>query len=254
MVCPKKNISTEALVRYVYDFVESHIGDSGYKQTLYFDYTNLSKEQFDSMKRELMGNLAMYRTWKNLVAKVDASLSNSSANVRTLVIRIEIGYGMSEGNIDWYNKVNEIADMAMSKTKDPAGQIAEYMIWLSKNSYYEASVWGAYTSRGIYLDGRGVCAGYASAFKDFCDAVGIPATIVDASKGNHAFNSVYLDGEWYFIDTTGGGLHDWEDQIKANPSYYVKTHTKQTHYKEYYDEQQLRFIQNLVENTYKKSK
>lgn len=249
-VCPQKNPSVQKVVESVAKFVEGHLGDTGCHTSMSFQYYNLSDKEFEKKKSLVMEYLSMYRSFRNLEALVDAGVSASdpAKSEHTISVRIEIGYGMMEGNSDWYNKVNELADMAQDASDNPAGQIAEYMIWLSENTYYEGALWGAFSSEPVYLSGRGVCAHYAAAFKDFCDASGIPATIVDASV--HAFNSVYLGGKWYLIDTTGGYLGDEKENIRNNPFGYVTSFTSPSHYEGKYSKKYLKIAQDITLQSY----
>lgn len=199
---------------------------------------------YEPLKWDVIADRNGYLT---LMTKVS---SDSGKSEHAISVRIEIGYGMMEGNSDWYNKVNELVDMAQNASDNPAGQIAEYLIWLSENTYYEGALWGGFSSSPVYLSGRGVCANYAAAFKDFCDASGIPATIVNASAANHAFNSVYLDGKWYLIDTTGGYLRGSKDDIRSNPFTYVTNFTSPSHYEGKYSKKYLKIVQDIALQLY----
>ena len=70
--------------------------------------------------------------------------------------------------------------------------------------------------RGFYLEGaildhRAVCEGISKAFTCMCNIEGIPCVQVSGYRTNnpggpgHAWNKVYLDGDWYHIDPTGDG-------------------------------------------------
>lgn len=85
----------------------------------------------------------------------------------------------------------------------------------------------AHDSYGALIDGKAVCEGYARAFKLLCDKMGIPALVmvgeadfglaprklfgadlvIDNMNLNHAWNIVYIDGEWYHFDST------WNDNL-----------------------------------------
>ena len=70
---------------------------------------------------------------------------------------------------------------------------------------------------GILVDGTAVCNGYAQAFDLMANAVGLYAVIVTGSDsagvtgGSHAWNRVYVSGEWKTVDTT------WDDNDAAKP-------------------------------------
>lgn len=69
-----------------------------------------------------------------------------------------------------------------------------------------------------------VCDGYALAYEYLLQQCGINATVVagvggdDESSGNHAWNEVQLDGDWYETDATWDDFGGLEDSAKAQPS------------------------------------
>lgn len=69
------------------------------------------------------------------------------------------------------------------------------------------------------LDGKGLCVAYARAFEYLCQRSGIDCIMVtgdgysDNSWGGHAWNKIYLDGDWYVIDTC------WDDTTYNTPRY-----------------------------------
>ena len=72
----------------------------------------------------------------------------------------------------------------------------------------------SYSPRGVLINKKAVCEGYAAAFKAFMDELSIPCKLVSgkaSSNGdftgrvNHAWNRVEVGGVWYQIDVT------WDD-------------------------------------------
>lgn len=63
--------------------------------------------------------------------------------------------------------------------------------------------------------GYGVCSDYAELFRNMCIRAGIPCEYVSgkdkASGINHAWNAVYIDGQWLYVDCT------WDDPISKKP-------------------------------------
>lgn len=57
-------------------------------------------------------------------------------------------------------------------------------------------------ARGVMLHGKAVCSGYAKAFKEFMDQLGIDCKIVRSDMMNHAWNQVRLNDGWYWLDVT----------------------------------------------------
>jgi len=90
--------------------------------------------------------------------------------------------------------------------------------WLTLNNRYNTEAPAAedkdsnrlpYTPVSALTDADDpVCEGYAGAFKLLCDELNIPCLFVvgysygSSGWGNHAWNQVLLDGQWYAVDTT----------------------------------------------------
>ncbi len=69
------------------------------------------------------------------------------------------------------------------------------------------------TAYGALVEGEAVCAGYADAYRQLLNAVGIEAATISGIANNgvsmeaHAWSMVWLDGKCYFTDVT------WDDPI-----------------------------------------
>lgn len=63
----------------------------------------------------------------------------------------------------------------------------------------------SFTAYGILINGVGVCSGYADAFKLLADEAGLDAIVVTGYLEGilpHAWNRVYIDGQWHTVDVT----------------------------------------------------
>ena len=70
----------------------------------------------------------------------------------------------------------------------------------------------SYKAYGALVNHRATCSGYAKAFDLLAKSCGLSTTIVTGTARNssgieapHAWNQIYLDGDWYNVDVT------WED-------------------------------------------
>ena len=72
----------------------------------------------------------------------------------------------------------------------------------------------SYTAEGALLKGTAVCSGYASAYQLLMQRAGIPCEYVSGyATGNHAWNVVEIDGQWYHVDAT------WDDPVPDREGY-----------------------------------
>ncbi len=89
-------------------------------------------------------------------------------------------------------------------------RVTEYDDSLTKSSAYDA------------LQGSVMCNGYALLFYRLCAEAGITAAMIPGQAGEgrdadaHAWNSVYLDGKWYFVDPTWDDPTDSGDYTAAS--------------------------------------
>lgn len=84
---------------------------------------------------------------------------------------------------------------------DTDREMVDYFLsWLHDNVVYR--YYTGWTNDPYYalVRKKTVCGGYANAFKDLCNAVGIPAIVPVNEKANHAWSQVYVDGKWYTAD------------------------------------------------------
>ena len=77
---------------------------------------------------------------------------------------------------------------------------------LSNDSFFINDSYKAY---GALVNHKAVCSGYAKAFDLMAKMCGLSATVVTgeainsaSQNGAHAWNQIYLDGEWYNVDVT----------------------------------------------------
>jgi hypothetical protein len=114
------------------------------------------------------------------------------------------------------NKLMEIANAAKKYSSDVYGQVEYINRYLMENvSYTEGdldSKQGQTTYEAIML-GNAVCGGYTSAVQDLCFFLGIPSIIL--MNNNHAWNCVYVEGQWKMLDVT------WNDEAGNEKAYFL---------------------------------
>lgn len=89
--------------------------------------------------------------------------------------------------------------------------IHDYII--DNTAYVKDSV-NEQNSYGCLIDKKAVCNGYAKAYKYLCNSVGLKCEIIVSET--HAWNAVYLDDAWYYVDTT------WDDTQSSKYKYFLR--------------------------------
>ena len=77
-------------------------------------------------------------------------------------------------------------------------------------------------SYGALVDGKVVCEGYTRAFQLLCSKMDIPCVSVNGTAenaaaggdGNHIWNAVQLDDEWYYVDVTWNDFQPNSDEYQ----------------------------------------
>lgn len=104
-------------------------------------------------------------------------------------------------------QAERIAAYARDAGSDPLSRIhAVQKYFVSRVTYHESEVRDPFLfyPAGALLYGKAVCLGISHAFKIVMDLLGIPAITVrgEVEGESHAWNMVYYDGKWRFLDMT----------------------------------------------------
>ena len=127
--------------------------------------------------------------------------------------------GLSESDMSFYNGLKECLDAAYQYGTPYEQELAVHD-WIVLNCAYDYDnylrgtiPWDSYRPTGVFVHGTAVCQGYAESFQLCMGILGIPCIMVTgtANGGDHAWNAVQLDGDWYMVDTT------WDDPVPDEP-------------------------------------
>ena len=122
--------------------------------------------------------------------------------------------GLSEDDRAIYDAAKAVLEEVLHDGMSPFETEATLYDWVVQKIDYgwkhadvlEETPRVAYTPYGGLVDRMAVCLGYASSFQLLMEMAGMECITVvgasHASTGDHAWNMVRLDGEWYCVDAT----------------------------------------------------
>ena len=155
------------------------------------------------------------------------------SNVKLCEIDAEELYAVSTGDTSFlneselkaYEKLLAITEELDLEGKSDIDKIIAIHDYLVLNTAYDSQF--AFVPDSHYVEGTlnnnlAVCSGYASAFRLFLALQGITCEYVWSDSGNHGWNLVQLDGEWYHVDVT------WDDPVPDVEGRVVYTHFMMT--------------------------
>ena len=123
-------------------------------------------------------------------------------------------------------KVEEKAKKILDKiTGTDEKVIRKIYNWCTKHIKYDETLAKKHTRDlyGALIEKECVCEGYAEAFKYLCDEAGLYCINVQR-EGEHMWNYVQLDGQWYSVDTTGGQVNTKIFLLEGKESLEIEDH------------------------------
>ncbi len=157
----------------------------------FFDELSLVKKKFGnfftewSRHNKLMMSVTSYSGGEYFSANFNLYLNGSEKDK----------YGK-----DYDDKLLSLVRQAQQECDSNMEMAQFFLKWLDENATY--LILTGYTNDPRYALNVGltVCGGYANAFKDLCNAAGIPAIVPVNMEANHAWSQVYVNGTWYTAD------------------------------------------------------
>lgn len=125
-------------------------------------------------------------------------------------------YSFSSGDAQVDKKVRSIIKKKIKPNMTTAQQVKAIHDYIVLNCQYDYKNYlngtipiASYSPRGVLINKKAVCQGYAETFKLFMDALNIPCKFVRGATngGGHGWNMVQINNKWYHIDVT------WDDPV-----------------------------------------
>lgn len=174
-----------------------------------YDYIGTGKEYFPlqfgngSYKVSVLENISgtSYRVLQS--KKMNVSLNSENAV-----------FLQSIQNVNWNSEMEAIrlADDLTDECSTPEDKLEALYKYVTENIDYDYSKINQLDKQYVpeventYTAKKGICYDYSALFASMLRSQGIPAKLVkgysDNVDGYHAWNEVYLDGEWITVDTT----------------------------------------------------
>lgn len=107
-------------------------------------------------------------------------------------------------NVDVYkaleNPYNACINAGLINGISETDAVKKISNWIANHMVYEHNNGDSYVG---FTTGKGQCHTYAEMFRAMCYVANIKCEYVKGNTGeNHAWNKVYVDGNWYYVDTT----------------------------------------------------
>ncbi len=223
ITCPNVNSGGRLVATDLYAITNRCITnntDDYFKLHIIYKYSSeITDEQLDA----IMDIVEM--TWPSYGDQVGHSYTvtetsySTGGSVKSLNIHMDIN-GNSSRMDDvklYYENLNRLAKEAREYSNYQLDQLDYFVKWLGNNASYTdiANQDIPYEQKLIELtlkypnypskllnEKEGVCSNYAAAVHEFCRTVGIPSFVFTSSSALHAWNCVYIDGQWYQYDAT----------------------------------------------------
>lgn len=125
---------------------------------------------------------------------------------------------------NWRKGVEQKIWTSSMSVEEKIGRAQKYIMW--KFDYYSGGDGSCTNAIYAWQDMKADCVGAAGTLAYFVQDIGVPVKYVRQSNGQmydelseaidfrHIYNAVYLDGEWYDVDSTP--LHSYEKESLIN--------------------------------------
>lgn len=187
----------------------------------HFSYSQKNKSNFskiDAYAKSVKGITDIGKLSHKLTAPYDTDLEKVRSIFRWITENVAYDtkeYHMDSAHSVHYSIYNKMSDTIKNRDSEFNRKLIDYIL---KNK-------------------KAICEGYSILFQALCDSSGIKAEVISgkskttasqigkAYKGDHAWNSAYIDNKWMFLDATWASGY-CDDSVKKftkkyNESYFL---------------------------------
>ena len=127
--------------------------------------------------------------------KIQMSVENEIIeSTDCIVIRpLESYHEVNQTVMKWANEIEN--------SQDQEKVIYSIHDLIVERTHYGMEKETAFQATGVFQDNEAVCEGYSLAFNNLASCMHIPSLMISSSTINHAWNMVYVNGEWLFVPT-----------------------------------------------------
>ena len=187
-----------------------NIYNSGERNVIAIENCSLTYEQINDMFNNYIEAIAEIRYAKDI-----KFMTGITSNIENTISKPQVDFSLLDKAINDSNYIQEninsiISSVGISsnwKEEDAVIAINNYITSITDYDYSYSRL----TMKNLF-EGSVVCHGYANVFQAICSTIGIQCDNVTglANGGPHAWNRVYIDGTYKYVDCT------WNDTAKSN--------------------------------------
>lgn len=176
----------------------------------------------ESYQQKYSVNVAQYGITEDDMAILFEQLRNSGRLPWYAANTYEISYDQETGKLlrffphfldeedyDYIRYEQRVQEVITDCIREGMSQWQKVLVvhdYLAANCRYDESYLYS-TGYDLLVNGTAVCRGYAEAYMDIMNRLGIPCRIVSSDDMDHCWNLVNIEGSWYHVDVT------WDDSI-----------------------------------------
>lgn len=158
---------------------------------------------------------------------VNGGCSYSYNPATDCVVRVTINYLYSQAEAEPMLEAYDTAVLTVVNGADSAWSDMEKVLYINdyiaRNCEYDTT-YSNYSAYDVLVSKKAVCQGYALAFKELAQRLGLSCELVTSNSLNHAWNMVAVNGTYYNVDVT------WNDPVadqlgQARHKYLMKSTT-----------------------------